>query len=60
VPLPQLSIADILAWCDAHRQRCGDWPRYTSGLVVDGHLGLNWRKVDNALRLGLRGRNARR
>src|SRR5438105_11379863 len=52
---PELSIAEILAWADAHHARAGSWPTCTSGPVRDGPLGENWRKIDNALRLGLRG-----
>jgi hypothetical protein len=53
-PVP-LTIAYIVAWCDQHKQCRGKLPRQYSGPVVDGPLGLNWRKTDNALRLGLRG-----
>jgi hypothetical protein len=55
MPAPPLTLDDILAWCDLHKQRRGKYPVYTAGPVVDGPLGLNWRKIDNALRLGLRG-----
>src|SRR5271166_2870623 len=54
-PRPELSITEILTWADAHQRRTGQWPRITSGFVQDGPLGLAWRHVDTALRLGLRG-----
>jgi hypothetical protein len=50
-----LTIDDILAWCEAHKKRLGRYRRSGDGPVVDGHLNLNWRKIDNALRHGLRG-----
>jgi hypothetical protein len=50
-----LSVPEILSWADAQKQRTGRWPKAISGLVIDGPLGLNWRKVDNALRYGFFG-----
>lgn len=44
----------ILVWCDAYYGRHGRWPTAQSGEIY-GARGENWRKVDNALRLGLRG-----
>jgi hypothetical protein len=44
-----------LAWADAHQRRTGRWPVTASGPVTAGPLGLTWRALDNALRLGLRG-----
>jgi hypothetical protein len=55
MPAHPLTLDAILAWCDLHKKRRGKFPVYTAGPVVDGPLGLNWRKIDNALRLGLRG-----
>jgi hypothetical protein len=54
-PRPDFSISLILGWADAHHQRKGQWPRSSSGPVRDGPLGVNWRNVDTALRLGLHG-----
>jgi hypothetical protein len=51
----QLSPVQILAWADSHRQRTARWPQVYTGAVYDGLLGENWRKLDNALRYGLRG-----
>jgi hypothetical protein len=50
-----LHIADILKWADAHRRRTGRFPQVSSGVVVDAPEKENWRNLDNALRLGLRG-----
>jgi hypothetical protein len=52
---PHLTAEQILAWADAHKARTGDWPKKTSGPVKAGYLGDNWLKIDNALKLGLRG-----
>src|SRR5919204_612945 len=52
--LPRLSELQVLRWADAHRQRTGSWPVTTSGPVRDAPEET-WRRVDNALRLGLRG-----
>src|SRR5437660_1151812 len=51
---PPLTEALNLAWADAHHARTGAWPKKSTGVVRDGPLGENWRKVDNALRYGLR------
>ncbi len=50
-----LTVPLILAWADAHRRRTGAWPTCRAGPVIDGHLGDSWRRIDNALRAGLRG-----
>jgi hypothetical protein len=52
---PELAVSQILSWADAHRRRAGHWPQINSGPVRDAHAGESWRKVDTALRLGLRG-----
>ena len=51
---PELSEPQILAWADAYHARTGQWPRSESGPVRD-QLGENWRRIDTALRYGLRG-----
>jgi hypothetical protein len=50
---PPLTIEQILAWADDHHAHTGEWPRIFSGPV---RLNPNetWRRVDNALRYGLR------
>jgi hypothetical protein len=45
----------ISGWIDAHQRRTGEWPTAQSGPVAGGYLGDNWRRIDNALKLGLRG-----
>jgi hypothetical protein len=52
--LPHLTIQQILSWADSHYRRTRRWPTSESGRVVD-HLEETWKRVDNALRLGLRG-----
>jgi hypothetical protein len=54
VPKPRLTVAQILAWADAHRRRTGRWPGQTSGPVA-GVPGQTWAAVVEALRRGLRG-----
>jgi hypothetical protein len=51
---PQFTIDRILAWADAFHDRTGRWPNPLSG-TLDESLDDNWRKVDDALRYGLRG-----
>src|SRR5262249_12786569 len=50
-----LTLVQILAWADAHRAATGAWPRRSSGPVV-GAPGENWLNIDQALRVGVRGR----
>jgi hypothetical protein len=52
---PPITTAQILAWADAHHRRTGRWPVTASGPVTAGPLGLIWRALDSALRLGFRG-----
>jgi hypothetical protein len=51
---PTLYLSHILAWADAYFKRQGHWPTLYSG-PIPGTQGVNWRQVDSALRLGLRG-----
>ena len=51
---PKLSMKLILVWADRHRIRTGAYPSQNAGRVK-GVRGETWRKIDNALRLGLRG-----
>jgi hypothetical protein len=50
-----LTVAEVLTWTDAHRDRAGSWPNAFSGPIPEAPLGTNWRQVDNALRYGHRG-----
>ncbi len=51
--LPPLSVEQILAWARAHQRGTGKWPTPGDGPVA-GVPGVTWRRVDRALRLGLR------
>jgi hypothetical protein len=57
MPRTTLTLPQILAWADEHVQRTGNHPNAYAGAIsaIDAPLGLNWRKVDNALRKGFRG-----
>jgi hypothetical protein len=52
--LPPLPKDQILAWADTHHFRTGRWPNATSGQVADAP-GEAWEKIDDTLRIGLRG-----
>jgi hypothetical protein len=52
---PPLTLPMILEWIDAHKRRNGEWPHMRAGPFLDGYLGDNWRRIDNALKHGLRG-----
>jgi hypothetical protein len=52
--LPSLTIEMILAWSDSHHRRTGDWPRRTSGTLIDAP-GEAWGAIDAALMVGNRG-----
>jgi hypothetical protein len=54
LPKPQLTIAKILAWAEAHQRRTGKWPHNHSGRI--GEMSdQTWLGVDLALRRGFRG-----
>jgi hypothetical protein len=50
----KLTVAQILAWADAHCGRAGRWPNARSGPVA-GRNGETWRAIDHALSDGTRG-----
>jgi hypothetical protein len=52
--LPSLTVEQILAWADTHRQRTGRWPGRTSGPVREAPAE-NWGALALALRNGYRG-----
>jgi hypothetical protein len=52
--LPRLTAEQVLAWADDHHGRAGSWPTAACGPVA-GAPEENWRNIDTALRLGLRG-----
>ncbi len=51
---PPLTLAQIVTWARAHRRRTGRWPSVSSG-AIGGAPDENWRAVNAALTLGLRG-----
>jgi hypothetical protein len=50
----QLTIEEILAWANAHKQRTGRWPVQNSGALPD-EPGLTWSIIHTCLRKGHRG-----
>jgi hypothetical protein len=52
--LPDLTVAQVLAWADAHWRRTGHWPRVKSGPIPEAP-GETWNGVDKALVRGRRG-----
>lgn len=52
--LPPLTTKQILAWCDAHYERTGSWPKEDSGSIPDA-TSENWRAISQDLRQGHRG-----
>jgi hypothetical protein len=53
--LPLLDLDLIIRWADAFHRKTGRWPRSATRGYIPGSLEDTWRRVDNALRLGLRG-----
>jgi hypothetical protein len=51
---PHLELSQVLAWADTFQKRTGSWPTLNSGRIP-GTLDDTWRRIDSALRLGLRG-----
>lgn len=54
-PSNELTVEAILAWADADHERTGKWPKQYSGPIRSGPAGENWKRIDSALRIGLRG-----
>jgi len=52
--LPPLTTKLVLAWADSHYRKTGQWPKHKSGRVI-GVEGEDWRDIDQALRIGIRG-----
>jgi hypothetical protein len=52
--LRALTILEILSWADAYKEAAGKWPSKSSGPIAATKFE-SWSKVDNALRVGLRG-----
>lgn len=53
--LPPFEVPQILGWADAHHRRTGRWPTCDGGGAIPEAPGENWKGVDSALRMGLRG-----
>lgn len=51
---PPLTIEQILAWADEHKERTGAWPKAQSGLIP-GTNGDKWANIEVALQSGGRG-----
>src|SRR6266481_5324182 len=54
MPRTSLYISHLLAWADVHYKRTGAWPNLNSGRI-GGSADDTWRRIDSALRYGLRG-----
>jgi superfamily II DNA or RNA helicase len=52
--LPKLTVHQILAWCDAHKELKGEWPSADSG-PIESAPGETWTAVHIALSRGTRG-----
>jgi len=52
--LPRLTLAQILAWADAHHAATGNWP-IRAPVAVTASPSETWDKIDQALRCGDRG-----
>ena len=55
VDFPDLSIAEIREWAQAHREKHDKWPRASSGPVEDARFAITWSMVNSALSKGLGG-----
>ena len=54
MPRPMLTVDQILAWADEHREATGQWPTRGSGAIA-GTQGEQWSRVCDALKRGNRG-----
>jgi hypothetical protein len=48
------TVAQILAWAEAHLARTGRWPAIKAGAIPEAP-GETWERIDRALRRGFRG-----
>jgi hypothetical protein len=55
LPVPGLSMEQILAWADAHHAATGAWPNDRSGPVRCAPSRLTWGAIQQARRCGYRG-----
>jgi hypothetical protein len=49
-----LTVEEVLTWADNHHRKTGRWPKSNSGPVLDARAET-WRRIDNALSIGIRG-----
>jgi hypothetical protein len=54
-PSSRLTIDEILAWADTHREATGRWPKRTSGAVRGAADAETWETIDRASVAGHRG-----
>jgi hypothetical protein len=52
--VPDLTLAQILAWADRYHEATGSWPKHDSGPIPTAPEET-WEAVDTALRIGIRG-----
>jgi hypothetical protein len=50
----QITEKEIIRWAKEHHATTGRWPGCMEQVMVE-ESGLTWRRIDSALRLGLRG-----
>jgi hypothetical protein len=53
--LPEVTVADILAWAEAFRQAKGQWPNEASGPVQGAPAAITWHTIGQCLRTGGQG-----
>jgi hypothetical protein len=51
---PDLTVPQILAWADSHREKTGRWPSENSGRIIDA-TDESWQAITAALAKGSRG-----
>jgi hypothetical protein len=54
LPRERISVAEILAWADAHHEGTGEWPHPESGPVLGAPFELSWKTINQALYKGFR------
>jgi superfamily II DNA or RNA helicase len=52
--LPKLTVEKILEWADGHRDKTGQWPTLSSGVVLEAP-DEKWPRINDALKQGNRG-----
>ena len=57
--LPTLTEATILSWCDTFFDEHGEWPGVGEERPVPGQPNESWRRLEDVLKMGLRGLDTR-